>query len=128
MELTSENVNSIFTSCLYEDGEATDNAIMVEGIVSKFGFHPDRLKLHEKEIMELLLQLPKQFQQKTGGGWTFLNACMTESGTQWGEHLNIEQLLTLGLATKKVKYLVPREMWSALPGGMPYFCILNDQK
>ena len=48
---------------------------------------------------------------------------MTKSGEQWGEHMNIEQLLALGIATGQAGYPMPKEMWKMLPGGMPYFTV-----
>lgn len=35
----------------------------------------------------------------------------------------IDQLLAMGIASKKAAFLMPREMWSMLPGGMPYFVV-----
>ena len=35
----------------------------------------------------------------------------------------MQELLLLGLAIEKIEYLLPREMWSILPGGMPYIKI-----
>jgi hypothetical protein len=66
--------------------------------------------------------LPKEF--KTGGGASFMNACMTVEGELWGQHQNIDELLCLGLAINKVKFFIPKEMWSALPGGMPFFVVI----
>jgi len=37
----------------------------------------------------------------------------------------MEKLFLLGLAIEKVKCLMPREVWPALPGGMPYY-VIND--
>lgn len=121
--LTAKNVESIFLHCLFKKDEDTSNAIIVEGVVGKFGFHPDRLIEKKAEIAELLEQLPDNFKAESGGGWSFLNACMTNSGDQWGEHRNIEQLLTLGIATDQARILMPRKMWSMFPGGMPYFSV-----
>lgn len=129
MELTAENVCAVFKDCLFKDEEVVDGKpvlepVMVEGVRGVFGFHPKRLEVHKESITELLMQLPEQFQKDKGGGWTFLNACMTKDDCQWGEQKNVEQLLVLGLATNKVAYSMPRDMWHVLPGGMPYFFIL----
>jgi hypothetical protein len=32
----------------------------------------------------------------------------------------------LGIATKQAEILLPREMWPALPGGMPYIAVFPD--
>ena len=118
--LTAGNVNEVFMDCLFRDGEDTSKAVVAEGVMQKFGFHPDRLEAHKTEIREMLECLPDDFQPDKGGGTSFLNACMTKEGEQWGEHSNIEQLLALGIATKQAAMLMPREMWNILPGGMPY--------
>ncbi len=124
MELTSERVETVFLDCLFRDDEDTAAAVKVKGIMQNFGFHPDRLKEHEEEIYAMLKQLPDEFQKDGGGGMTFLNACVDKNGIQWGEHRNMEQLFTLGIAIKKAIFPVPRALWSALPGGMPYVGVL----
>ena len=126
MELTAENVDRVFTECLFKEDEDHSTYVEAEGIVNKMGFHPERVKTHAEEISSMLDQLPDQFHEKTGGGWSFLNACNRKDGVQWGEHRNMEQLITLGIAIKKVRYCMPREMWVAFPGGMPYFVILAN--
>lgn len=74
----------------------------------------------------MLDQLPGEFKLSDGGGWSFLNACVESNGTLWGQHADVEALMALGIATDLVKYNVPRELWSELPGGMPYF-VFNDR-
>lgn len=122
-KLTSENVNTIFMDCLFQEGEDTSDPALAEGVLNKFGFHKGRLESHREEILELLLQLPDEFHLSKGGGWSFLNACMTRDGDHWAEHATIEQLLVLGLATNQARYLMPRKQWGIMPGGMPYFSV-----
>ena len=126
MELTSKNVDSIFMDCLFEEDneENQKKAIRVEGIMSNFRLNPDSIKKHKKDIHSMLLQLPKEFQKNTGGGWSFLNGCMRKDGTQWGEQASVEQLVVLGIASGYVKYTMPREMWKILPGSVPYFSVV----
>jgi len=124
----AERVEKIFMDCLFKDeeikdGKAPSDAVLVEGLVSKFGFHPTRLASHQAEIEKELLEFDDDFYTGKGGGMTFLNFCNTKDGEQWGEHRNMEQLITLGIAIKKVKYCLPRSMWNALPGGVPYVSI-----
>lgn len=123
MELTCENVRNIMMDCLFKEGESHDNAIVVDGITRRFGFHPDRLKDHESDIIEMLNQLDETFHVNHGGGWSFLQSCVTKGGTQWGEHRSAEELFALGIAIGKVDYLFERSIWPALPGGVPYFVI-----
>jgi len=126
MELTSENVEKVFMNCLFKDGEDTANYIKAEGIISIVGFHTSRLENHREDVKEMLDCLPNNFKAKGGGGWSFLNACDNQNGIQWTDlHQRMEQLFQLGIGLKLVKYLMPKEMWSALPGGMPYLVILE---
>lgn len=121
--LTAKNVSEIFFDCLFRDGEDTSTAKTVDGVLSKFGFHPARLETHREAIGELLSCLPNEFRSDKDGGWSFLQACMTKDGNQWGEHSKIEQLLVLGIATEQARILMPREMWKLFPGSMPYFSV-----
>jgi len=121
-----QEVETIFKDCLFREDEMGKDGkpkgikmIEAEGIKSTFGFHPDRVEKHRKKIIEFLKEMPEEFSK--GGGWSFLNLCNTEDGKQWtGLHVIMEQLVCLGIAIGKVSYCLPREMWSALPGGMPY--------
>ena len=125
-KLTAERVEEIFKGCLFDDGASTSGAVLVEGVRLKVGFHPERLEALKPSIRAMLDQLADDFHEKKGGGMSFLNACMTRDGDQWGEHLNIDQLLCLGLAAKMVKVLMPRELWALLPGQVPYFTVLTS--
>ncbi len=125
MELTPDNVKKIILDCLFKDGEDHSKAVIVEGIINDFGFHPERLEKWKDSIIELLNQLPKTFRQNSGGGWSFLNACNRDDGEQWtGLHKDVEELFGLGMAIGKVKSQLPKDSWPALPGGMPYYVII----
>jgi hypothetical protein len=123
MELTSENVTRILKDCLFKEGEETTEYKQGQGYFLNIGFHPERLEDYRVDIEDMINQLPDQFHEKTGGGWSFLNACQTKDGKQWGEHRSIDELLCLGLALGKLVYLTERKLWSSFPGGMPYFMI-----
>ena len=112
MKLTAENVEMIFTNCLFRDGEETKNQVKAEGIMGMFGFNPKRLKEQKDKIYEMLKQLPDTFQKDNGGGMSFLNACDDKDGYQWtGFHAIMEQLLVLGIAINKIKYCLPKAIW-----------------
>ena len=124
MPIKSERVEELFMDCLFKDGEEIVSPITTEGIVTNTGFHPARLKSHEEEIVSMLKELPDNFHESRGGGWSFLNACMDRNGKQWtGLHQRMEQLFLLGIGIGKVVFLMPREMWSVFPGGMPYVVV-----
>ena len=127
MELTADNVNKLFVGSMFGEGvdQATmeETAIRVSGITSNVGFDPEKIAANKSNIHAMLEQLPDEFMVGKGGGMSFLQMCQTKTGQQWGEHRNMEQLAMLGMAAGYVELCLPREMWSALPGGMPYFTI-----
>ena len=122
--LDPQRVEAIFFNCLFKDNEDTSNRVVAEGIVNTVGFNPERVERHKAEIAALLDELPDQFMKSSGGGWSFLNACNDKHGNQWtGNQQRMEQLFQLGIAIGKVEYQLPRDVWSELPGGMPYLVI-----
>ena len=123
--LSSARVEEIFRECLH--GAGTEATVEAEGVLHNVKFHASLLKVHKDEIMTMLLDLPETFRQSSGGGMSFLNACMDKEGRQWGEHRNMEQLFLLGIGIGRVKSLLPREVWPALPGGMPYYVVLDTE-
>lgn len=132
MKDIAERIQAIMQDCLYNDKECAElslsphghipppDSVVVDGIVRSFAFHPGRLQKNKEKIAEILREMPANFQQKTGGGWSFLNLCMDKNGDLWGQHPNMEELVVLGIATKQAAYCLPKELWNALPGGMPY--------
>lgn len=125
-----QEVEKMFLDCLYKKKEmegvdgVPEDAVTVEGIVQKFGFHPGRLEEKRTKVAELLKALPHQFRRNGEGGWSFLNACIQENGVQWtGLQERMEQLFCLGMGVGLVESKLPRKMWSVLPGGMPYYVI-----
>lgn len=126
-KLNVKNVRSTFKHCLFDDIEPTDNHISGEGVRLKAGFHPERLKESEPVIAEMLDELSDHFKATGGKGWSFLNMCEDKNGNQWtGLHTIVDELLTLGIATKQLSYCLPREQWNILPGGVPYI-VYNNQ-
>lgn len=124
-------LDEIFRDCLFTDSEieallpqqVAEAATIVEGLTSKFGLNPVRLKRHRLEIEAMIEQLPDIFWAVRGGGQSFLKACIDRHGDHWGEHRNVEQLVVLGIAIGRMAYCAPREAWGLLPGGMPYVMI-----
>lgn len=96
------------------------DAILVRGIVVAYAFHPERVKKNALKIREILLFMPETFWEGKGGGWSFVNLCMTKDDFHWGEHSDMEALVCLGIATGQASYCLPRDMWSALHGSVPY--------
>jgi hypothetical protein len=140
MKLSVENVERIFRDSLFREEEVKDirqdsvsnmrvtppipkDAVVVQGIRLTFGFHKKRLESHREELRDMLSQLPEEF--ITGGGWSFLNLCMTKAGEHWAEHPAMEKLLVLSMGLELMAYCLPdRELWQIFPGGMPYVVVL----
>jgi hypothetical protein len=131
MELTAEAVHKIFEKCLLKTEEVSADhkplvpIVEIEGVVHNFGLSKQRLSENKDDIIKLLAELPEQFHEETGGGWSFLNGCMDKNGHQWGEQPTVEQLLVLGIGIEKVRYCLPRELWNMLPGGVPMFVVMK---
>jgi hypothetical protein len=127
--INPNEVTNMFLDCLFKDNEIIDGKpieepIIVNGITLNIGFNPKRLNPNKNKIKEMLLDLPKEFHAKTGGGWSFLNMCNTKDGVQWtGLHKTMEQLCLLSIACEYAEFMLDKTMWDMFPGGVPYFCI-----
>lgn len=122
-ELTSDNVVSVLKDCLAEDESLKDdpNYLVVEGILHDYLFNRKTLESHRTDVASWIDQLPDEFRKDGGGGWSFLNLCMRKDGMQWtGFHVMQERFLCLAIGLGLAEIQLPRELWSVLPGGMPY--------
>ena len=127
MENKAALVREIMENSLYTAEEAATfnstppgDAILVEGITRKFGFHPKRLLANEEAIVACVMDMQDNFFADKGGGWSFLQMCMDKHGDQWAEHPTMEELIVLAMGLGLAKWCLPKEMWAALPGNMPY--------
>ena len=127
MKLTNQNVEDVFFKCLFKEGEDTSNAIIVKGVRMNIGFHPERLEESYYTITELLLQCHENFMENSKAkGYTFLAFCEDKNSEQWTSlHEVCDMLITMGIAIGKVEFIMPRDIWETLPGGMPYLQIKN---
>lgn len=126
MELTAKIVNETFLKCLFENGENTDNHVIGEGVMTKVGFNPVRLKENKKLIIKMLEELSDDFMVNGGGGMSFLNMSVDKNGNEWtGLHKTMDELVCLGNAIGRLGFVLPKELWSVLPGGMPYIVIYD---
>jgi hypothetical protein len=130
--IDAERVVKILRDCLFKedelaDGQTPPTAVIVEGILHPFGLHPERLENHRDEVTTMLQSLPKQFHTTENGGdggWSFLNACQDANDVQWtGLHVTMDALFVLGIGLGLAAWLLPREYWNVLPGGMPYVVV-----
>lgn len=123
--LKPESVQTLMRLCLAEKSEGPDVHI-IDGITRKFAFNPKVIEENANQIENLLKELPDPFMMPKGGGWSFLQACQDKHGNQWtGSHAVMEELFCLGMAAGKVQCVFEdRELWTTLPGGMPYYVVL----
>jgi hypothetical protein len=130
--LTANEVEGIILACLLGHAPVEgDSYVIAHSIVRNFCFSKDKIEKYAERIGWLLHQLPQQFLEETeggGGGWSFLNACMTKNGELWGQQRDVEALLVLGVAAGWASIQLPREIWSILPGGVPYFVVHANRK
>ena len=126
--IDAKEVRNIFEDCLFKDGESHDQYIVIEGITMTIGFHPGRVDQHADDIKNILDNLSDQFKESGGGGYTFLEMPFDKDGNQWGDQPNAQELYILGYAAGWCDYLMPRYMWAAFPGGVPYIVVHNERK
>lgn len=118
--ISAAKVEGLFSVCLCEEGEGS----LVQGVVRSVRLNTAG---REDDIRKMLDGLPDAFRASKGGGWSFLNACNDSAGVQWtGMHKTVEELVLLGIAAGLVQFTMPRNLWTFLPGSMPYF-VYNDQ-
>jgi len=127
-----QDVDGAIRECLYRPEELNTQGTphggvpqptIVQGVVRDFGLHPERLEAQREKVKGWLRQLPDEFHNAAGGGWSFLNLCQTKDGDQWtGEHRVMEAFCVLSIGLGLAEWLPgERTMWEILPGGMPYF-------
>lgn len=123
--LNPDVVAGLFQSCLWNDVDDAADRVEVEGIAHHVALHRGRLEECRDSIVAMLAELPEAFRESSPEeGTSFLAADRDRHGNCWtGHHSRMEQLFQLGIGIGKAKFLMPREMWSALPGGMPYVSI-----
>lgn len=125
----ARRVSTMLRDCLFReeeipaDGSIPSNAVVVETIRGKLGFHAARLEACRPAVCEIILLLDPAFHRTgegAGHGYSFLGLCQLANGDLWGQHDNCDELLALAFGLKLGGFLMPRMFWSALPGGMPY--------
>lgn len=117
--IDENRLNEIFLECL-----TGENLMFIEGVISDFGLDKSILEKHREEITEMLKELPDNFRETVGGGWSFLGACEDKNGNMWtSSHKSMEQLFVLGIGVGLVSLALPRKMNVLQPGGMPYYKI-----
>ncbi len=118
----AEQVETLLIECVAD--KINESTVTVDGIIQQFTISTRAVGAHKDEIRKLLDEMPLEFHSPAteggGGGWSFLNLCNDREGVQWAEHRTMEALIVLGIAAGMASYLLPKEMWQFLPGGVPY--------
>lgn len=109
------------------DDVAKAEGVIVKSVVSTFFFNKAKVAEHKEEIAELLAQLPDSFREDIGGGMSLLAAVENKNGNQWGSQMDAADLFAVAEAAELAEPVLPREFWSHLPGGLPYFVILASE-
>lgn len=126
-------VETIHTDCLLRAdevfaGQEPADAVHIDGVVEEFVYRRVRLEKHRTEVHAILELLPMEFRRRADGGeggWSFIMAGKDRDGWLWtGLQRRMAQLLGLGQALGYVKCQVPRPLWSAFPGGVPYYEVI----
>ena len=128
MQLTHLNIQAVIRDCLFTDAEIPGDSptpahVKGEGVMVSMAFHPERLESHREDVRSMLSQLPDDFMSDNGGGMSMLNMPFTKDGEQYGEQRDADALFILGNALGFTKFLMPRNMWSMFPDGMPYIAV-----
>lgn len=128
-------VVSMMELCLHTDEEVAaaekdgipEGTVMVEGVITGYGFHPERLESCRETLVEIIDMLPEGFNHDRGGGWSFLNLCETKDGELWtGFHKTCGEFFCLCKGLRLADYVMPREWWGKLPGSVPYIVFNRD--
>lgn len=122
--LSPEVVNNIFFACLININEGNgQNVKEVAGVMTTVKFDIQRLKEYEKEIHQMLNELPTEFRHSHIGA-SLRKSFEDKHGNRWAEQLQtVDQLFQLGLAAGSIKLLVPKTAWDIFPEGLPYFSV-----
>lgn len=131
----AQTVHDAFISCLFNDdevpadGSLPEAAVVVETFRGKVGLHRDRLASKREEIAAIVRRLEPSFRrvgEGAGHGMSFMRLPFFADGEHWAEHPTCDELLGLAFGLGMGGFLMPRKMWGALPGGMPYLWLDAD--
>lgn len=124
--LNPNRVNSIFTECLFKEGEDEGESITVAGFANDTIFSKSRVDEHKDTIIDMLADLPDHFKVSAGDriGASVMGVGFDKHGHEWTVlYVYKERLTQLGVAVGKVSYIVPKKDWPLLKNGMPFILI-----
>lgn len=123
--IKAEDIERLFVESLKKEGD--DGAEFIQGTWASAWLALDESTAIN--VLGIIEQLPLEFfsreiNPKGGDGWSFLNLVLDREGRQWtSQHLMAEKLLLLGLAVGRMEFVLPRDQWKYLAGGLPYIVI-----
>jgi hypothetical protein len=124
MELSAENVQTVFTDCLARTEEAP--TLRVHSVYNEFYLSIIRLKNHTTDIRAFLGCLSTRFYADRGGGHSFTAMGHRRDGEHWGGRPDVERLVTLGLGVGLVEFCLDRGQWHLFPAGAPFVRFPGD--
>ena len=100
LKLTAKNVDKIFLDCFLPENYTDDTkVIVVNAVTGNFGFDPEKIEKHADDIQQMISQLSPKFDENNGG-YSFMNLPFKgETDEPWGEQINGDHLMALGLAS-----------------------------
>ena len=121
MELKAKNVREVLYDCMFTEDELDENGypkgdfIPVKSIMFNIGFHPDRLSQHKDDINDMISEL-----KDLKDGISFLNLCFDKNDRHWGEQIDVDNLIALGIGIGRLSIRPDdRHLWKLLPGSVP---------
>lgn len=129
--ISAKKVNEILLDCIFDTssfGGEEAKCYHIEAITDMFIIDAEKIKQYKSKIVKMLYNLPAEFQEESGGGYSFLNMPTDKNGELWGGQKSAEELYVLGAAIGRCGFLMPRELWNALPGGVPYIAVYKQEK
>ncbi len=116
----ASQVSLAFMKCLFREGEDTTNNVQVEGPTNIFHLHPERLEEQRELVKACLAELPPIFKE----GYSSMKLCKNKDGDHWtGNQKNCQELVIMAVGLNLMSYCTPRDVWSAMPGGVPYVIV-----
>lgn len=137
MPSPAQIIHNAFMDCLHNDdevpadGSLPESAVVVETFRGKIGLHRDRLEARREEVAGVVRLLEPAFRctgEGAGQGMSFLRLPFLADGEHWAEHQTCNELLGLAFGLGMGGFCCQRELWSSLPGGMPYLWLDADHK
>lgn len=127
-KISAKRVREILSNCFFKQLNVGAVGIKVEGIMNTFVFDPEKVKEYEGEILSYLIELNEDIREDKGGGISLIMIPMDKNDDQWGEQQNADELMCLGMAIGRIKYLIEeRAMWRIFPGAVPYYVFTNEK-